>query len=62
MVQKILCGSDQQKRVKKLSLQRRNFLCGVELIVKGHFNADVIAKLANRTIQWEISDFSEVPN
>ena len=39
-MQQILCGSDQQKWVKRLSLQRSNFLCGVELIVKGHFNAD----------------------
>ena len=38
-----LCGSDQQNRVKKLTFQTRNFLCGVEHIVKGHFDADDIS-------------------
>ena len=43
-IQQILCGSDQQKWVKRLSLQTRNFLCGVEHIVKGHFNDDGSSK------------------
>ena len=39
-MQQILCGSDTQKLVKRLSLQTRNFTYGLEHIVKGHFNAD----------------------
>ena len=39
-MQQILCGSDQQKRVKRLSLQTHNFLRGVQHRVQGHLSTD----------------------
>ena len=39
-MQQILCGSDQQNWIKRLSLQKRIFLGAVEHIVKSRFTAD----------------------
>ena len=40
-MQQILCGSDEQNWIKRLSLQKRNFLGGIEHRMRRHFGIDV---------------------